>query len=91
MSETLAEFRAREAEIAREWTWLNDALNSVARAMADNEDARAFRLLHAQAMAVGQRRVELSLRIAELEGPTARCCGENTVGSGGHSRTRRPC
>ena len=67
--ETLAELRAREQEISREWQGLHDTLNNVARAMAHQEDARAFRLLHAQAMAVGQRRVEMAIRIAELEGP----------------------
>ena len=36
---------------------------------AENGDAAAFRLMQAQAMRVGQRRIELSLRIAEIEGP----------------------
>jgi hypothetical protein len=35
---------------------------------AEQGDAQAFRLMQAQAMAVGQRRIELSMRIAELEG-----------------------
>jgi hypothetical protein len=30
-------------------------------------DAQAFQLTQAQAMVVGQRRIELSMRIAELE------------------------
>jgi hypothetical protein len=67
--ESLAELRAREAEVAREWQWLHDALNAVARVRAENGDAAAFRLMQAQAMRVGQRRIELSLRIAAIEGP----------------------
>jgi hypothetical protein len=34
---------------------------------AQQSDAQAFRLMQAQAMVVGQRRIELSIRIAELE------------------------
>lgn len=67
--ETLAELRARAAEVEREWHWLHGALNSVARARAEKGDAAAFSLMQRQAMAVGQRRVELSVRIAEIEGP----------------------
>lgn len=63
----LAELRARQQEIEREWRWLQDALNVVARARAEHGDAAAFRLMQAQAMRVGQRRVELDVRIAELE------------------------
>jgi hypothetical protein len=72
MAQTLAELRAAEAEVAREWQWLHDALNTVARVRAENGDAAAFRLMQSQAMRVGQRRIELSLRIAELEGPAGR-------------------
>jgi hypothetical protein len=67
--ESLAELRAREAEVSREWQWLHDALNAVARARAKNGDAAAFQLMQAQAIRVGHRRVELSLQIAHLEGP----------------------
>ena len=67
--EGLAELRAREEELAREWQWLNDALNEVARVRAEHGDAQAFRLMQAQVMAVGQRGIEMSLRIAQLEGP----------------------
>lgn len=70
--ESLAELRAREAEIAREWQWLHDALNAVARARAEHGDATAFQLMQAQAMRIGQRRVELSLQIAQWERPEAR-------------------
>lgn len=61
------ELRAREDEVAREWEWLNEAVNLVARSRAENETDNAFRLLQQQAMAVGQRRVELRLRMAALE------------------------
>ena len=67
--EGLTELRARQDELAREWDWLHDTLNKVARVRAEQGDAHAFRLLQAQAMAVGQRRIELSVRIAELQGP----------------------
>jgi hypothetical protein len=70
--ESLAELRAREAEVAREWQWLHEALNTVARARAEHGDAAAFRLMQAQAMRVGQRRVELSLQIAQWQKPVAR-------------------
>jgi hypothetical protein len=69
MAQSLAELRAAEHEVAREWQWLHDALNAVARVRAENGDAQAFRLMQAQAMAVGQRRIELSIRIAEMERP----------------------
>ena len=70
--ESLAELQAREAEVAREWQWLHDALNTIARVRAENGDAAAFQLMQAQAMRVGQRRVELSLQIAQWEGPAGR-------------------
>jgi hypothetical protein len=66
--EGLTELQARQDELAREWRWLHDTLNKVARVRAEQGDAHAFRLLQAQAMAVGQRRIELSVRIAEMEG-----------------------
>lgn len=65
------ELRAREDEVAREWEWLNEAINLVARARAEDETDNAFRLLQQQAMAVGQRRVELRLRMAALEASKA--------------------
>jgi hypothetical protein len=67
MAESLPELRAREEEIGREWQWLHDALNTVARVRAEQGDAVAFRLMQSQAMRIGQRRVELRLAMAELE------------------------
>ena len=52
-----AEFRARQQEIEREWQWLHDALNVVARARAEQGAAAASRLMQGQAMRVGQRRL----------------------------------
>jgi hypothetical protein len=69
VSTSLVELRAREEEVSREWEWLHNALNAVARARAEQGDAEAFRLMQAQAMRVGQRRIQLSLQIAEIEGP----------------------
>lgn len=65
--DSISELRAREDELSREWEWLNETINLVARARAEDETDNAFRLLQQQAMAVGQRRVELRLRMAELE------------------------
>jgi hypothetical protein len=48
--------------------WIHDALNTIARARAQQGDAAAFNLMQQQAMRVGQRRVELRMAMAELEG-----------------------
>ena len=69
MPELLAELRAREEEVGREWQWIYDALNTIARVRAEQGDAAAFRLMQDQAMRVGQRRVELRMKLAALEGP----------------------
>ena len=68
MADRLMELRAREEEVVREWQWLQDALNKVARGRADEGEIHAFRLLQHQAVAVGQRRVELQIEMARLEG-----------------------
>jgi hypothetical protein len=65
--ESLDVVLAREEEVAREWQWLHDALNEVARVRAERGDAAAFRLMQQQAMVVGQRRIELRMQAAELE------------------------
>ncbi len=61
--------RAREEEVGREWEWLQEAINLVARARTGEEDAD-FRLLQHHAMDIGQRRVELMLELAKLERPS---------------------
>ena len=68
MADRLTELRAREEEVAREWHWLQDTLNKVARGRAEEDDVYAFRLLQHQAVAIGQRRVELQIEMARLEG-----------------------
>lgn len=69
--QSLAELRAREQEVEREWQWLHDTLNEIARVRAEQGDVQAFRLMQHQAMRVGQRRVELRLQMAELERPAS--------------------
>jgi len=64
--------RAAEREVAREWQWLHDTLNEIARVRAEQGEAEAFRRMQAQAMVVGQRRIELSMRIASIEGADLR-------------------
>jgi hypothetical protein len=54
--ENLDVLLAREEEVAREWQWLHDALNEVARVRADRGDAAAFRLMRAQASELEARR-----------------------------------
>jgi hypothetical protein len=49
-----------------------DTLNEIARVRAEHGDAEAFRRMPAQAMVVGQRRIEISMRIARRQGPVAR-------------------
>jgi hypothetical protein len=67
MPETLAELRAREEEVGREWERINDTLNTIAGTRAEQGDAAAFRILQRQAMEVGQRRIELRMKMAKLE------------------------
>ena len=88
MPRSLPELRAAEAEVAREWRWLHEALNEIARVRAGQGDAQVFRLMQAQAMAVGQRRIELSMRIAELEriGAEASATQRGALLSGGSPR-----
>jgi hypothetical protein len=49
MADRLTELRIREEEAAREWQWLQDTLNTVARGRTEVEEIQAFRLLHYQA------------------------------------------
>lgn len=65
--DTIEQITAREEELAREWTWILDTRHTVARARAEQGETHAFRLLQAQAVAVGQSRVEMMLKRAELE------------------------
>src|SRR5690349_6503334 len=42
--ETVVELKARDTELKREWLWLIDALNTVARARADNGTRTPWRV-----------------------------------------------
>lgn len=64
--ETLTELKAREAEVAREWEWLQELLYKVAKMRADQQDTRMFQMLQHQALIVGERRAHLRQRAAEL-------------------------
>ena len=67
--ESLEQLRALERDVEREWWWLNGALHAAAQARAERPygDLRSFREMQAQAREVDRRRVEIALRIAEIE------------------------
>ena len=60
--------RAREEEVGREWERLHDVIHRVAHMRAQHVETQMFRLLQEQARIVGQRRVELRLKMAKQEG-----------------------
>lgn len=66
---TLEELRALEREIEREWWWLNGALHAAAQARAERPyaDPRSFREMQAQVREVDKQRVQIAVRIAEIE------------------------
>jgi hypothetical protein len=61
--------------VEREWWWLNGAFHAVAQARAEWSEGKllSFREMQAQAREVDKRRVEIAVRIAEIEeaSPTA--------------------
>jgi hypothetical protein len=61
--------RAVERDVEREWWWLNGALHAAAQAHAERSegDQKSFREMQAQVREVDRRRVQLAIRIAELE------------------------
>lgn len=59
--------RARGEEVAREWEWLQDAINLVAGARSGESNTDAFRLLQHHAMDIGHRRVKLAQELANAE------------------------
>jgi hypothetical protein len=67
--DTLEELRALEREVERQWWWLNGALHAVAQGQAERAygDPQAFRQLQAQMREVDRQRVQLAVRIAEIE------------------------
>jgi len=71
---TLEELRALEREIEREWWWLNGALHAAAQARAERPyaDPRSFREMQAQVREVDKQRVQIAVRIAEIEATAER-------------------
>ena len=69
MPDSLEKLRALEREVEREWWWLNGALHAVAQAHAEWSAGKllSFRQMQAQAREVDRRRVEIAVRIAELD------------------------
>ena len=69
MPDTLEELRALDRRIEREWWWLNGALHTAAQARAERAygDLRIFREMQAQAREVDRLRVQIAVRIAEIE------------------------
>lgn len=69
LPDSLDELRALERDVEREWWWLNGALNAVAQMQAERATGTlaSFRDMHAQAREVDRRRVEIAVRIAEIE------------------------
>jgi hypothetical protein len=67
---SLEVLRALERQVEREWRWLNGALHAVAQAHAEWSAGklRDFRQMLAQARDADRRRVEIAVRIAEMEG-----------------------
>jgi hypothetical protein len=70
MPNSLEELRALERAVEREWWWLNGALHAVAQANAEWPAGKlqGFREMQAQVREVDRRRIEIAVRIAELEG-----------------------
>ena len=67
---TIEELRELERDVEREWWWLHGALTAVAQVRAERwqGDPLRFREMQAQAQEVDRRRVEIAVRIAELQG-----------------------
>ena len=69
MPDTLEELRALERQVEREWWWLHGALNAVAQVQAERAAGvlGSFRGMQEQARDIDRRRVEIAVRIAEIE------------------------
>jgi len=69
MPDSLDELRAMERQVEREWWWLNGALHAVAQVQADRLQGALvnFREMQVQAREVDRKRVQIAVRIAELE------------------------
>jgi hypothetical protein len=75
MPDSLEALRALEREIERQWWWLNGALHAAAQGRAERAygDIKTFREMQAQAREIDRQRVQLAVRIAEIEAQTLRC------------------
>jgi hypothetical protein len=73
--DNLEALRALEREIERQWWWLNGALHAAAQGRAERAygDTKSFREMQAQAREVDRKRVQLAVRIAEIEAQASRC------------------
>ena len=69
MPDTPEELRALERQVEREWWWLHGALNAVAQLQAERAAGvlTSFREMQEQARDIDRRRVEIAVRIAEIE------------------------
>ena len=70
LPDTLEELRALERQAEREWWWLHGALNAVAQMRAERAGGSpvSFREMQEQAREVDRRRVQIAVRIAQLQG-----------------------
>jgi hypothetical protein len=72
MPDTLEELRALEREVEREWWWLQMQAERAAGVLT------SFREMQEQARDVDRRRVEIAVRIAQLEGRVVSCRRSST-------------
>lgn len=70
MPDSLEELRALERQVEREWWWSHGALNAVAQMRAERTVGASmnFREMQEQSREIDRRRVEIAVRIAELQG-----------------------
>lgn len=66
MPDNVGQLRALEREVEREWWWLNGALHAVAQAHAEGNLPDAVQRISAQRLAVDRKRVEIAMRLAQL-------------------------
>ena len=68
LPDTLEELRQLERHLEREWWWLHGALNAVAHMRVEQQrSAHSFREMQAQAREVDRRRVQIAVRIAQID------------------------
>jgi hypothetical protein len=69
MPNSLEELRALERQVERECWWLNGALHAVAQMQVErlNGSLMGFREMQEQARAIDSRRVQIAIRMAQLE------------------------